>query len=360
MWNVTRRRRTESDSGGDFSTNIISDGNEYIATIYLGNPLVKVTVMVDTGSGVNWIKGPPIYDAKKSRTYEPRFCDGGCPFRSGCEHFSDLCRYRIEYADGAFSTGIISYDNFAFEDLDGIVKNIGNLQFGYATESKDFSGQENGNLGLNRESISFVSQLGIQKFSHCLVSMDNIKGSRMHFGPSANVNGVKLPYDPTLDFHYFVTLEGIKVGNKYVEISPGVFAFNKNIQDSGVIFDIGTTFSTLYQKCYDPFAREMRNQMMKVQFVKPINFFDMCFRGTKRDFDELPTVMFEFDKMRLTFSKANTYVEVARNVLCLGILPEKNYQISIIGNFQMRDMLIGYDLANHQIAFANANCNNYT
>ncbi|MED6163112.1 Beta-site APP-cleaving enzyme [Stylosanthes scabra] len=326
MWNVTRRRRTkfaDDNSDDDFSTNIVSDGTEYIGTIYLGNPLVKVTLIVDTGSGQNWVKGPPVYDATKSTSYVPRFCHEGCPPRSGCDFLNNLCRYQIEYADDSFSSGIVSNDNFGFDDSDGFVRNIGHFEFGYATESKGFFDKQNGNLGLNRESTSFVFQLEIQKFSHCFVSMDNTKGSRLHFGPSAMVHSdSKISYDPTIDYHYYVTLNRIKVGNKYVLLPPGVFAFNKKTEEGGVIFDIGTTYTRFCQRAYVPFAREMRNQM-KVKFVSPIDYFDLCFRGNKRDFGKLPTVMFEFDTLNLTLPKANTYVELARNVWCLGIVPDK-------------------------------------
>ncbi|MED6219359.1 Beta-site APP-cleaving enzyme [Stylosanthes scabra] len=275
MWNVTRRRRTEfaNDDSRDFSTNLVSDGTEYIATIYLGTPPVKVTVIMDTGSAQNWVKDTPVYDASKSTTYRPRFCEEGCPPRSGCEVFNAYCRYRVQYADDSFSTGTVSSDNIAF-DSNGIASNIGNLQFGYAVETENFDGLQN--------------------------------------------------------------------------------------EDGGVILDSGSTYTSLGETAYAPFAREMRNQM-KVQFVKPIKFFDICFKGTKRDFGKIPTVMFEFDGGHtLTFPKTNTYVAVATNIWCLAILLEKDYEISVVGSFQMRNILVGYDLANHEIAFAPTNCNDHT
>ena len=59
----------QTTSDYDVSTKIIPDGVEYLATIYIGNPITQVNVIVDTGSGHNWGKGPPVYDPKKSVTH---------------------------------------------------------------------------------------------------------------------------------------------------------------------------------------------------------------------------------------------------------------------------------------------------
>lgn len=109
-----------------------------------------------------------------------------------------------------------------------------------------------GIIGLGGGSISLVSQLGSllggRKFSYCLVPFhsDPIVESRMSFGNGSEVLGedvvsTSLVYkvDKT---PYFVTLEGISVGDKFV-----AFSSSGKVSRGNMFVDSGTP-PMLYRK----------------------------------------------------------------------------------------------------------------
>lgn len=99
------------------------------------------------------------------------------------------------------------------------------LDFGYSlASSPHFQGQKNGCVGLNQEHFSLINQLGIKRLSHCMVITDDQgTGSRMYFGSRAAISGDMTPFLKGKGWHYYITLEGISVGDQKVPIPQGVF-----------------------------------------------------------------------------------------------------------------------------------------
>ena len=148
---------------------------------------------------------------------------------------------------------------------------------------------------------------------------------------------------------YYVNLEGITIGQTEVPIPEGAFHL-KPQGDGGVIVDSGTILTVLASDGFDPLLKTMSELVQKP--VSKIGGFEMCFK----DLESAPDMILHFSAgvdMRLT--KANTFIKLDNGLSCLAIL-RSNVPMSVIGNYQMRNYWVGYDLEDQGISFIPADC----
>ena len=337
---------------------------EYIVSYYIGTPPTKVYSFIDTGSNIIWTKGVPYFDPTQSFSYTNLTCGSdSCTYlgpNKGCQPSGDRCNYRLRCDDGSMSLGILARDKFTFETPVGVLVDVGFLAFGYSfLTSPHFTGKENGCLGLNRQKLSFVDQLGIKKFSHCMVIPDKIglRSSTMYFGSRPGVSGepTQILKNPFQD--YYVNLEGIRIGDQKVLLPPGVFNLTAKF-DGGVIIDSGSSHTWLRKEAFEPFLRMM---LQKVRFPlekPPSEEFELCFKGKNDDLHSILPATFHFMGVDLRLIPETTFQEVKGELFCLVILRNPNNNVTSIGNFQMRDFWVEYDIENQVISFASAKCEN--
>ncbi|XP_039140350.1 aspartic proteinase CDR1-like [Dioscorea cayenensis subsp. rotundata] len=182
-------------------------GHMYSLDTAIGTPWSPVTVSLDTGSDLTWVQCEPcsncfvkilspIFDPDFSTTYKAMNCeyqqcsafDGTA--KIGCAIDGEwICLFDQEYMDDSIVQGFLSEDYFQFQGTNGTRKRSNSpLKFGCVHASKGhFSPRDDGIMGMGRGKLSFISQLNISRFSHCL-SMSR-KSSYISFEDAAKLEG---------------------------------------------------------------------------------------------------------------------------------------------------------------------------
>ena len=209
---------------------------------------------------------------------------------------------------------MFSNDNFSIGPRDPEERlKLGPLNFGVSNASSGFSkGKQGGCLALNRGPLSLISQLGIKRFSHCLVpnEKESGRGSTLSFGSSAVVRSENLtPFEqiasPDLK-NYYVNLQGISIGNTRVPIPQGTFNITPS-GDGGFVVDCGTPYTILTKKAYDPFLALMGRFLPKHIKLYRRSKLD-CFKGTQKDLDGVPSVTFHLaPRVDVQLTKERTF-----------------------------------------------------
>ncbi|KAI9108547.1 hypothetical protein K1719_020431 [Acacia pycnantha] len=347
----------------EISSTLLPDSYEYIVSYKIGTPPTLVTGMLDTGSDFIWAREGYFFIAMQSSTYTNESCDSGNCILFGSQRTTCddgrrfvVCTYDVRYIDGTETSGILSYDKFAFDSSNGSsLVDVGYLMFGYSKECSEAFKAENGSVGLNRQQFSLISQLQIKRFSHCMMFPQGPKHehlqNRMYFGSKAIISQSNLtPFVKDMDSAYYVTLGGISIGQTKVPIPEGAFHL-KAQGDGGVIVDSGITLTVLVSEGFDPFLKTM-SQIVQEPISKSGDF-EFCL---SKGLDSIPDVIFHFSsRVDLRLTKENTFIQVDNGIWCLAILRSK-VSLSVIGNHQMRNFWVGYDLENQGISFTPADC----
>ncbi|XP_021807754.1 aspartic proteinase nepenthesin-2-like [Prunus avium] len=368
---------TFSSSEQDISSRIVPENGEYIVTFSVGTPPTQVHAFMDTGSEVIWVKcsqRSPVFNPAKSSSYGHHPCDSlacealgvrrrdpcdslACEAlgvrRRTCAEFLDPCYYRVRYGDGSTTEGTLSHDKFAFEDPERNLVDVGHLDFGCSDYSSwHFVGNEAGALGLSRQPLSLISQLGIKKFSYCMVLPNNEgSGSRMYFGSEAVISGGQTPFLEGEDRYYYVTLIGIRIGDQNVPLPDGIFNMTSD-GEGGFMIDSGTTYTFLRSEAYDALIKALSEAIDFPQRRGPSEWFELCFEGSFEDLESAaPDVTFIFDGAEVILMKQTTYIEAKKGLWCLAML-RSNEKLSIFGNVQQQNYFVGFDLEEQVVSFA--------
>ncbi|KAJ4722808.1 3-isopropylmalate dehydratase large subunit-like [Melia azedarach] len=139
-----------------------------------------------------------------------------------------LCNYTYGYGGSQLTKGVLATEKITFGSTSGNPTVLDDIVFGCGhNNTGGFNENEMGLVGLGGRNLSLTSQicsrLGTNKFSYCSVPFrtnPNIT-SKIHFGSGSEVSGddvVSTPIVPKDDpTYHFVTLEGISVGNKFIQ-----------------------------------------------------------------------------------------------------------------------------------------------
>ncbi|GJU18980.1 aspartic proteinase CDR1-like protein [Tanacetum coccineum] len=298
-----------SKKSGLIDADISNNFGEYLMSIDIGTPPVKVLRIVETASDLTWARCEPyescyeqvgpILIPSNSSTYQPLSCQTkGYDALPASQHSCDsnnICRYKIGYGDGSHTTDDLAIDTFWFGQT-----SFKNVVFGCGHDNNGkFNKEGSGIIGLGGGPLSLVKQLENVikgKFSYCLIPYFNDvtnQTSKMQFRDYAKVtrpNVVSTPLvkkDPST--YYYLTLERI-LSNR-----------------SG-----------------------------------PDGFFQYCYKDL--NMDTVPTVTFCFTDADVELPSVNTFLEVQKGISCLTIVPSTD--IAIFGNLSQRNLLVEYDLSN--------------
>ncbi|BFG15169.1 hypothetical protein CerSpe_014430 [Prunus speciosa] len=356
---------TFSSSEHDISSRIVPENGEYIVTFSVGTPPTQVHAFMDTGSDAIWVKcsqSSPVFNPAKSSSYGYYLCDSlPCEDlgvgRRTCAELLDPCYYRVIYGDGSTTEGTLSRDKFAFEDPERNLADVGHLDFGCSDFSSwHFRGNQSGALGLSRQPLSLISQLGIKKFSYCMVLPDNEgSGSRMYFGSEAVISGGQTPLLKGVDWYYYVTLIGISIGDQNVPLPDGIFNMTSD-GEGGFIIDSGTTYTFLRSEAYDALIEALGEAIDLPQRRGPSEWYELCFEGSFENLDSAaPDLKFIFDGAEVILMKQTTYIEAEKGLWCLAMV-RSNEELSILGNMQQQNYFVGYDLEQEVVSFAPVDC----
>jgi hypothetical protein len=360
--------------GGDLQVPVHAGNGEFLMDLAIGTPALAYSAIVDTGSDLVWTQckpcvecfnqSTPVFDPSSSSTYAAVPCSSSlCSVlpTSSCTSAS-RCGYTYTYGDSSSTQGVLSTETFtlAKEELPGVAFGCGD------TNEGDGFSQGAGLVGLGRGPLSLVSQLGFDKFSYCLTSMDGTGKSPLLLGSVADISEsaavsqvqstplVKNPSQPSL---YYVTLTGLTVGSTRIALPSSAFS----IQDDGtggVIVDSGTSITYLEVQGYRALKKAFAAHMLLPAVDGSEVGLDLCFQAPAKDVDRVavPKLVFHFDGGADLDLPAENYMvlDSGTGALCLTVMASLG--LSIIGNFQQQNFQFVYDIAGEKLSFAPVQC----
>ncbi|CAN6275831.1 unnamed protein product [Urochloa humidicola] len=373
----SKKAASPPGGGADLQVPVHAGNGEFLMDVAIGTPALSYAAIVDTGSDLVWTQckpcvecfkqSTPVFDPSSSSTYASVPCSsdlcGDLP-TSSCTS-ANKCGYTYTYGDASSTQGVLATETFTLADsskFPGVAFGCGD------TNEGDGFSQGAGLVGLGRGPLSLVSQLGLDKFSYCLTSLDDATGKSPLFlggsvaaiseskatAPAQSTPLVKNPIQPSF---YYVTLTGLTVGSTRITLPTSAFA----IQDDGtggVIVDSGTSITYLEVVGYRALKKAFVAQMALPVADGSETGLDLCFRAPAKGVDEVkvPKLVFHFDGGADLDLPAENYMvlDSGSGALCLTVAASRG--LSIIGNFQQQNFQFVYDVAGDTLSFAPVQC----
>lgn len=337
---------------------------EYVVKVGFGTPAVAQVVVIDTGSDLSWVQckpcnagecskqQDPLFDPSHSSTYSSVPC-GSDPckkltadaYSNGCATSNGKqCGFIISYADGSSTKGVYNKDKLTL--VPGAVVN--NFYFGCGHDKRSVPGLYDGLLGLGRLSESLPAQYGgAASYSYCLPALSSKPGF-LALGAGKNPSGFqftpmgRVPGQPTFAT---VTLAGITIGGKKLDLPPSAF-------QGGMVVDSGSVITGLQSSAYKALRSAFRDAMAAYPLV-PNDHLDTCYNLTGHKDVVVP-------KVSLTFSGGATVnLNVPNGILvkdCLAFADSGlDGTTGVLGNVNQRTFEVLFDTSGSKVGFrANA------
>ncbi|KAI4964797.1 hypothetical protein ZWY2020_059542 [Hordeum vulgare] len=168
---------------------------EFLMDMSIGTPAVAYAAIIDTGSDLVWTQckpcvecfnqSTPVFDPSSSSTYAALPCSSTlCSDLPSSKCTSGKCGYTYTYGDSSSTQGVLAAETFMLAKT-----KLPDIAFGCGdTNEGDGFTQGAGLVGLGRGPLSLVSQLGLNKFSYCLTSLDDTSKSPLLLGSLATIS----------------------------------------------------------------------------------------------------------------------------------------------------------------------------
>ncbi|CAN1135189.1 Aspartic proteinase PCS1 [Linum perenne] len=363
-------------------------------TLTVGTPPQNVSMVIDTGSELSWLRCnrtrttpayPTSFDPFNSTSYRPVPCSSPTctarthdfPIPASCDS-SNLCHATLSYADASSSEGNLATDIFRIgsSDLSGLI--FGCMDSVSSSNSEEDS-RNTGLMGMNRGSLSFVSQMGFPKFSYCISGSDF---SGLLLLGEANFTGLlPLNYTPLIQMStplpyfdrvaYTVQLEGIKVDEKLLPVPKSVFVPDHTGAGQTMV-DSGTQFTFLLGPAYEALKTEFLNRTAGIlRVLEDPNFvfqgaMDLCFRVPirQRVMPRVPTVTLVFHGAEMRVSGDSVLYRVPGEIrgtdsvhcLSFGNSDLLGVEAFVIGHHHQQNVWMEFDLERSRIGLAHVRC----
>ncbi|KAJ6743198.1 hypothetical protein OIU85_017190 [Salix viminalis] len=307
----------------------------------------------------SWLFGPKIQSRCQECDPTTQNCTQACP------------PYVLQYGSGS-TAGLLLSETLDFPDKKTIP--------GFVVGCSLFSiRQPEGIAGFGRSPESLPSQLGLKKFSYCLVSHafdDSPASSDLVLDTGSGSGDTKTPglsytrfqKNPTTTFpdYYYVLLRNIVIGDKHVKL-PYKFLVPGSDGNGGTIVDSGTTFTFMEKPVYELVAQEFEKQMTHYTVASEAqNHTGLrpCFNISGEKSVSAPELIFQFKGgAKMALPTANYFSFVDSGVICLTIVSDSvvgsgfgGGPAIILGNYQQRNFHVEFDLENERFGFKQQNC----
>lgn len=360
----------------------VNRGNgEFVMKLAIGTPGVAIAGIVDTGSDLTWTQckpcidcfaqSTPIFDPSLSSSYKKLPCSHTLCSAQALPEFScksKSCEYTYTYGDFSITEGILSSEIFTFgSPKSEIEASKAQVLFGcgHDNEGSGFD-HASGIVGLGRGPLSLITQLGKSldyKFSYCLTDSPS-KSSTIFFGNSSQLNSKDFRSTPFevnqtgQSSYYYLSLQGISVGNKLLRIPNGAFEIQSD-GTGGFIIDSGTTITYLPSVAYGALRNELVSLIKLTTADGSQIGLDLCYKvsvGTN-PLAKFPSLSFHFKGADFVLPPKNYMILANRTgkLLCLAMMPSDD-GVSIFGNVQQQNYQILYDLGKNMLSFSPALC----
>lgn len=349
----------------------IHTGNgEFLMELSIGTPPASYYAILDTGSDLIWTQckpckqcfnqPSPIFDPKKSSSFSKLSCSSDLCNALPMSSCSDgNCEYLYTYGDYSSTQGVMATETFTFGKV-----SVPKVGFGCGLDNEGGGFNQGGGLvGLGRGPLSLVSQLEEPKFSYCLTSIDSTKTSTLLMGSLASVNTtlhmdsmkttplIKNPSSPSF---YYLSLEGITVGDTILPIKKSTFALHGD-GTGGMIIDSGTTITYIEERAFDLVKKEFINQVQLPVDESNQTGLDLCFTlPSNAQNIEVPKLIFHFDGADLDLPGENYIIADPSGLACLAMGSSNG--MSIFGNVQQQNIQVVHDLVKETISFVPTQC----
>ncbi|KAF7000014.1 hypothetical protein CFC21_015972 [Triticum aestivum] len=355
---------------------------EYLMELAIGTPPVPFVALADTGSDLTWTQcqpcklcfpqDTPVYDPTTSSSFSPMPCSSATclPIWSRNCTPSALCRYRYAYGDGAYSAGGLGTETLTFGSStpgEAPAASAGGVAFGCGTDNGGDSYNSTGTVGLGRGSLSLVAQLGVGKFSYCLTDFFNTSlGSPVLFGSVAElatsgdaaVQSTPLLQSPQSPSRYYVSLEGISLGDTRLPIPNQTFALRAD-GTGGMIVDSGTIFTILVESAFRVVANHVA-EVLGQPAVNATSLDNPCFPAPagERQLPAMPDMVLHFaGGADMTLHRDNYMsFDGEDSSFCLNIAGATSTSTSVLGNFQQQNIHLLFDITVGQMSFVPTDC----
>ncbi|KAI4296104.1 hypothetical protein L6164_036091 [Bauhinia variegata] len=352
----------------------------YFVKIGLGTPPKYFSLVIDSGSSLNWLQCQPckvschqqvdpLFDPSASKTYKRFSCSSPqCSSVKGatlndplCETSSNTCVYRATYGDRSISEGYLSQDVLTLNPSE----TLANFIYGCGQNNVGLFGRSAGFLGLANNELSLLAQLSTKygnAFSYCLptsfssnpansgkflgflsIGSSLLATSSYKFTPT-----LKNPANPDL---YFLDLTALTVAGKPLGVAASSYKMP-------TIIDSGTVITRLPPSVYAALKGAFVNILSKrYKQVPAISLFDACFAGNVKNALGVPEIQLIFGGgADLTLRAPNTLLYLEEDgATCLAFAATSG-NIAIIGNYQQQTFTVAYDVSNSKIGFAAGGC----
>ncbi|XP_010267876.1 PREDICTED: aspartic proteinase nepenthesin-1-like [Nelumbo nucifera] len=348
----------------------------YVVRVGIGTPYKGFQLLMDTGSELVWTQCKPctfcfpqkypMFDPKQSQSYQKLPCQH--PLCKNLQCVNGECIYRIEYAGGQSTKGVLSSETFTFPSNNHSLEAKSGMFFGCSNLNRNFqfSGGIDGILGMNRGTLSLVTQLSnqiSQRFSYCLVeSALSMKiSSFLRFGSDIVIKGGNVQTTPFVQYSqnpklFALNLVDITVGTRRMNFPPGTFT-SKPDGTGGCVIDSGSAFTYIDQKPYESVKNVLVDYFARLK-LKRINqrpyTLDLCYTLPKK-FSGLPKFIFHFQGADLEVIPENAFlVSQAGKFFCLAMKPEQG--LTTIGAMQQQNVRFIYDGSRNALSFVSEDC----
>lgn len=417
---LTRARHLKklNSSASSNSTKVPSFPRSYGAysiDLGFGTPAQSLTFVMDTGSSLLWFPCTSRYacascvfpksDPSKIRRFIPKLSSSAklvgcrnpkCAWISG-PNAASRCRdecgssgrncsqqtcppYLIQYGSGN-TAGLLVSETLSFSG--------GRKVPGFLAGCSLFSTrQPAGIAGFGRGPESLPSQMGLRRFSYCLLSRrfdDTSASSDLVLDPAPGSGGdsktkgvVYTPFranpgSPGSAFkdYYYIGLRKVLVGGTAVKI-PHRYLVPGADGNGGAIVDSGSTFTFMERPVLDAVAEELERQMANYSRAKGVEAqiglrpcFDVSGRGDTMTVPELSLHFKGGVRMMLPLENYLVLVRERRSeAACVAIVtddasigPEMSGGPAVIlGSFQQQNFYVEYDLENERFGFRKQTC----
>lgn len=364
---------------------------EYFMDVFIGTPPKHFSLILDTGSDLNWIQcvpcydcfeqNGPYYDPKESNSYRNISCDDPlCHLVSSpeppqpCKSEGGSCPYYYWYGDSSNTTGDFALETFTVNltssDGGSEFRKVENVMFGCGHWNRGLFHGAAGLLGLGRGPLSFSSQLQSlygHSFSYCLVDRNSNASvsSKLIFGedkkllshPELNFTALVNGGENPTDTFYYVQIKSIVVGGEVLKIPEEIWNISPD-GGGGTIIDSGTTLTYFAEPAYEMIKKAMAERMKDYPVVRDFPILDPCYNVSGVEHPDLPSLGIVFgDGAMWNFPAENYFIRLdPDDVVCLAILGTPRSGLSIIGNYQQQNFHILYDTKESRLGFAPTKC----
>ncbi|XP_022971598.1 aspartic proteinase PCS1-like [Cucurbita maxima] len=363
-------------------------------SLTVGTPPQNVTMVIDTGSELSWLhcnrsqnssSSSSTFNPVQSSSYTPIPCSSSTctdqtrdfPIPASCDS-NQLCHATLSYADASSSEGNLAADTFYIGN-----SSIPNVVFGcmdsiFSSNNVEDS-KNTGLMGMNRGSLSFVSQMGFPKFSYCISEYDfpgllllgdaNFSWlAPLNYTPMIQIS-TPLPYFDRVA--YTVQLQGIKVSNKLLPIPESVFEPDHTGAGQTMV-DSGTQFTFLLGQAYTVLRDEFLNQTAgSLRVFEDPNFvfqgaMDLCYRvpTNQTRLPPLPAVTLVFRGAEMTVTGDRILYKVAGEIrgndtiycFTFGNADLLGVEAYVIGHLHQQNVWMEFDLKKSRIGLVEIRC----